>query len=887
MNARRGYWRRKLATAAISATGVASLISAGEPTTAVPAPPPAAGAATDIQLVRQPPGAPALNQPNLPQPNLPQPNLPQPNIPQPNVPQPNLPQPNVPQPNLPSPGVGGQAPQDLMAPPATSGSNAAGASSAQPTSFTPPAPAQSNVAGGQAAQAVNANDIAQLLTKSTQSTGVELQRRNALISDPRVRGYHVGQFDTYGDGGFFFPARQDIDTAVGKFDPSSVRGVEVIKGPYSARLGPGFAFIDINSFDSPRFDCLQVHGRSNTGYQSNGNQMSALQSVSVGNVDWGVRVTYNLLTGNEYHDGQGDPIAAGYKAQNTTFAMGVDLTENAHLEFKGLRVYQKDLQLPSLYFDISRLDTEAYSARFTLDNQPWFSRFELTGWYNYTVANGNTLDGTKQAFLDRFLSTTFGTPVTRPIAASPFPQTLTTGFNPGVLIFDASDTNFGESSIGYRTALTWGELKPNKAQLTVGNDLILYGQGLVENIRLVQQGVPGQVLTPFTQTVGPIGGAIGPNGVPVAGNRLLFAENSGIPNSNSVDPGLFIEGSLPVNDRWTLKAGGRVDFVHMSSDPRQIVGNIDLFGFPVQPGVTGPRTTLDPIVYASRPDANLSRDFNLAMGFVNGEFKVDEHLTALAGFGYAQRAPTLTELYATAPFVSVLQQGLNRLIGDPNLSPEKLMQLDVGLTANYDRFRGGVNAFYAWIHDYITYDQNVGGTGISQVVFTNTDLATLAGGEVYAQVDATDWLTPFATMSYVQGQDWTHIDKRRPAFLVSSRSSIATEPLPGIPPLELRWGFRVHEPTRAPKWMVEFIGRSVMGQNQVAASLGEQPTPGFTTLTVRGFWQVTQNVLLVAGVENINDKFYREHLDPTAGNFFGDPLYRPGTNYYVSTQVTY
>ena len=37
------------------------------------------------------------------------------------------------------------------------------------------------------------------------------------------------------------------------------------------------------------------------------------------------------------------------------------------------------------------------------------------------------------------------------------------------------------------------------------------------------------------------------------------------------------------------------------------------------------------------------------------------------GFGYAMRAPNLTELYSTGPLVGVLQPGLNRLIGDPRL----------------------------------------------------------------------------------------------------------------------------------------------------------------------------------------------------------------------------
>src|SRR5262249_45863403 len=228
--------------------------------------------------------------------------------------------------------------------------------------------------------------------------------------------------------------------------------------------------------------------------------------------------------------------------------------------------------------------------------------------------------------------------------------------------------------------------------------------GLRENIRVLQQLMPG--------TVG--GTPVGPGGLPIAPNQLLFTQNLGIPDSNLVDPGLFVDAALPLGCRFTARTGARVDWVHTSSDPRLITGNIDLFGFPrVRGEPTGPRSSFDPNVYSSQqPVEDLSRDFAMGAAFVSADYKIDEHLTALARFGYAERAPTLTELYADAPFISVLQQGLNRLIGDPNLRKERLKQVDIGLTADYENFRGGVNAFYAFIHNYITYDQNLAGQGI-------------------------------------------------------------------------------------------------------------------------------------------------------------------------------
>jgi outer membrane receptor protein involved in Fe transport len=79
-----------------------------------------------------------------------------------------------------------------------------------------------------------------------------------------------------------------------------------------------------------------------------------------------------------------------------------------------------------------------------------------------------------------------------------------------------------------------------------------------------------------------------------------------------------------------------------------------------------------------------------------------------------------------------------------------------------------------------------------------------------------------------------------------------------------------------------------MGQDNVATSLNELPTSGFTIFDLRAYWQVTTYLLLTGGVENIGDKLYQEALDPRAGNFMNaDPFFRPGTNFYVSARLTY
>ena len=629
--------------------------------------------------------------------------------------------------------------------------------------------------------------------------------------------------------------------------------------------------------------------------------------MDAGDAMWGFRLTYNNATGNDYRAGDGTRVPGSFTSNTVNFAAGLNLTDKSSLELHGLAVVQNNLEFPGLYFDVRQSNTDAYSLRYTAEDQGLFDKLTLDVWYNSTASSGDTQSGNKQAFVQKLLGVSFNptlfpsAPGVAPVAGQQVALTAPLsslyrlpGVNPQTinLFTDDSTTRFASRSVGYRLATNWGP--KDDPYLTLGTDLNAYGQGLREDIRINQ-----------------IAGTGISTGLPVApGAPLSLTQQQSIPESNQVNAGLFLQARAPLTSRWNLRTGGRLDWVRSSSNDRLISGNFNLFGPAAAnglngdpqgrlvPGVapTGPNA-VNPLVYsADRADPSLARNDLLAAGFLASEYKLDDNWTSVFSFGHAQRTPTLTELYASGPFIGVLQQGTSRLIGDPNLHNEHLTQIDFGLRAEYDYLTVGGNAFYGWINNYVTYDANRPSPGLTQVVYTNTDLATLAGAELFAQADVFDWLTPYGTLAYVQGVDQTATDRRRADQLDSSRRDDpltlrrkgSTEPLPQIPPLESRVGVRIHAPGKAPRWQLEFNARMVSGQTLVATSLGEQTTPGFTVFNVRGFVKLTDNLLVSAGVDNLGDRTYREHLDPISGNTLGSgALLRPGANFFFNTQLTY
>ena len=227
--------------------------------------------------------------------------------------------------------------------------------------------------------------------------------------------------------------------------------------------------------------------------------------------------------------------------------------------------------------------------------------------------------------------------------------------------------------------------------------------------------------------------------------------------------GLFTEQVLPFDSGLSLRTGARVDFI--GTDARDRVSGMGVYeGFP--PVVTEKGLS-------ELKQAELEQQFFPWMLYATAEQPLTTDWTLMGGASYGMRPPTLTELYSAGPFLGSLQPGLTYVEGDPELDPERMVQLDLGVRGDLGDLRLSVTGFYAWVFDYITYDDISlqyqppfgepfePGQGLQQAAYVNTDLATLTGFEFLADQDFCSWLTGFAWMSYVQGDDHSRTDPSR------------------------------------------------------------------------------------------------------------------------------
>ena len=184
---------------------------------------------------------------------------------------------------------------------------------------------------------------------------------------------------------------------------------------------------------------------------------------------------------------------------------------------------------------------------------------------------------------------------------------------------------------------------------------------------------------------------------------------------------LFAFESKDIGD-WTLQAGLRHDWHSVTGDAGK---------------------TRAPVNFVGRD----SHDHSVFTGSLGAVYRLTDEVAIATNLGRGFRAPSLFELYADGVHggVAAIQEG------DPNLEPEKSINIDLGLRWNTPRLQGSATVYRNAISDYI-YLQDTGASRNDLPVFAyQQDDALLTGLELEASWFVTDQLELAGTLDLVRG----------------------------------------------------------------------------------------------------------------------------------------
>jgi iron complex outermembrane recepter protein len=302
---------------------------------------------------------------------------------------------------------------------------------------------------------------------------------------------------------------------------------------------------------------------------------------------------------------------------------------------------------------------------------------------------------------------------------------------------------------------------------------------------------------------------------------------------------VFGEWNGELQTDWKLHSGLRLTRVEMDAD--EVDTSMTMMG-----GMMGMNTT---ILRDRFNDAKRDQDEDLIDLSLVLTHTLNNNVDVEFGLARKERAPSYQERYLWLPMQSTsgLADGNNH-VGTIDLNAETAYQAELGLDWHTAAAGFSPRVFYHHINDYIQ--------GVAATDPTVIAVSTMMGGDTsplqYDNVDAklygidANWFVSLSnewqldgTVSYVRG-------KRRDT----------SDDLYRIAPLTARTMLSYVQAT----WRVGFEAETVAEQNKVSDENEEQKTSGYALFNLSGNYQPSDHFVLSAGVNNLFDRKYEDHL---------------------------
>ena len=607
--------------------------------------------------------------------------------------------------------------------------------------------------------------------------GFGVVKRGGYAMDPVFRSFRNEQLNVQYDGGVQVmhacPNRMDpITTHVA---PEEVERIELIKGPFSVRYGQTMGgILNIITTRPEHSDQWQFGGSVEGGYELNGNSKLTRLSLNTAGKAFDLVANGSLRDFGSYENGDGVKIPTAFKSYDYSTKLGFEPTDNQRIQLGWRQSFGRDIQHAGLAMDTEKDNSSILSLDYVMKNiSPKFYSVTFKSFYSY---------------VDHVMSNTNRPNFVMVEAVSPVEATTLGG------------------------KLEFSFMPSAKNQTYLGADLRHLARDGVRN-RLVKRNMAGQELNP-----------------PKEFTDLIWQD------ATLSDWGLFLENRFFTNEKLTITAGARLDFV--SADLKNPAPDfLELY-----------------------PDLDKKSDLTLSANLA-ASYQLAGGWSAQLAFGRGTRTAAMEER-----FINHFTLGIDAFeyVGNPNLKPEANHQAELSLTKLEGRATLKVSAFYSYITNYITAAVDTTLKSKFSLMpavskrFQNIDAATQKGFEVETKIALVKNLSAYGAFSFTHAEniDWD-------------------EPLPEIPPFAGTLGVAFEN-----TWLsADLRGRFVAKQDRVAASFSENETPGFEVFDFRAGVRPVTGLSIGAAVLNIFDKNFYEHLNRGYSNLPESGLiYEPGRN---------
>nr|WP_236165801.1 TonB-dependent receptor [Pseudomonas fulva] len=225
-------------------------------------------------------------------------------------------------------------------------------------------------------------------------------------------------------------------------------------------------------------------------------------------------------------------------------------------------------------------------------------------------------------------------------------------------------------------------------------------------------------------------------------------------------------------------------------------------------------------------------------------YAFNDHYTGYAQYAQGFRTPTAKSMYGK--FVNLEQS--YRVEGNPGLRPERSKGLETGLRGRFDTGSFDMAVYYNKYRDFIDEDA-VQGANLEQTFQANNiKRATIKGAEVKGQLELDQFGAPQGL--YAQGS----------LAYTYGRNDDSGQPLNTVNPLKGVMGLGYTQGDMGGLLSWTLVKRKTRVDDSTFyspdGSASKFRTPGYGVLDLTGFYNVTDDITVNAGLYNLTDKKY-------------------------------